>query len=245
MGAIPATVASDMGPTEARALTDRLRASAEETWDLVVEAYVGRAWAALGYRTWDAYCAGEFGSLRLRLPPEERAGVTASLREAGLSVRAIAAATGEGKSTIARALAGVPGGTPVKGIDGKTYPMRPTRHQEEMPLWNGLVHPLLECIPLMSDDVLPGLIESISRCGLIHPGWLAADGTLLDGRLRRMACETLGVPMEWHVYRGDDEAGLIWSHNVMRQHLTGDQMAFVELAVADAKAHEPTDDLQD
>lgn len=83
---------ADCTPEEARDLTDRIRTAVGVSWELIVRAYTGRAWAALGHSTWDAYTAAEFGSLRLRLPSEERQEIVASLREAGLSQRAIAAA---------------------------------------------------------------------------------------------------------------------------------------------------------
>jgi hypothetical protein len=87
----------------------------------------------LGYSTWDEYCTKEFGAAHLRLPREERPEVVASMREVGLSVRAISAATGLGIGTVARELADappVPNGTPepeITGLDGKVYaPSRPT-----------------------------------------------------------------------------------------------------------------------
>ena len=91
-------------------------------------AYIERAWAALGYDGWDDYCTREFGTSRLRLPREERSEVVASLRESGLSIRAIAAATGDHYSTVSRELSkgrvadatpADPG--PITGTDGKTY----------------------------------------------------------------------------------------------------------------------------
>jgi transposase-like protein len=107
---------------EARALTDRIKIAVEGTWQLIREAYTSRTWAVLGYDTWDAYCTAEFGNTRLRLPREERQEVVASLRDSGLSVRAIASATGVGRGTVERDLAGVPDGTPrIQGTDGKTY----------------------------------------------------------------------------------------------------------------------------
>lgn len=51
------------------------------------------------------YCTREFGTSRLRLPREDRAEVVASLRESGLSTRAIAAATGLSQPTVRRDLA--------------------------------------------------------------------------------------------------------------------------------------------
>lgn len=78
--------------------------------DVVREGRFARS--ALGYTSWDDYCTREFGTTRLRLPREERTEVVASLRESGLSLRAIAAATGDHYSTISRELAGVANATP-------------------------------------------------------------------------------------------------------------------------------------
>ena len=89
-------------------------------------AYIERAWAALGYDGWDDYCTREFGTSRLRLPREERSEVVASLRESGLSTRAIAAATGVSEGTVRNALKEgaqnyAPAPTAITGTDGKTY----------------------------------------------------------------------------------------------------------------------------
>ncbi|MEC3957531.1 hypothetical protein VMT65_31170 [Nocardia sp. CDC153] len=111
----------------ARELTDRIKTLVEELWELIGQAYVSRIWVALDYRSWDDYCAAEFDHARIRVPREERTEVVASLREFGMSTRAIAAATGLGRGTVQRELdvlnAGVPNGTPdsVVGFDGKNY----------------------------------------------------------------------------------------------------------------------------
>jgi hypothetical protein len=81
---------------DARALTDQIKTGVEAVWHLISRAYTERAWSALGYASWDDYCTREFGTSRLRLPREERAEVVSSLRESGLSIRAIASATGTG-----------------------------------------------------------------------------------------------------------------------------------------------------
>jgi soluble cytochrome b562 len=117
-------------PTEqdARALTDRIKVAVEGTWLLIQEAYTSRAWAALGYDTWDSYCAAEFGTARLRLPREERQEVVASLRESGMSLRAISSATGISPATAMRD-SRVSDETPavILGTDGSTYAAaRPT-----------------------------------------------------------------------------------------------------------------------
>lgn len=96
---------------QARSLTDRIKIGVEAVWELIIQAYTERAWSALGYQSWDDYCTREFGTARLRLPREERAEVVASLRESGLSIRAISAATGLGKGTVERELSPVPNGT--------------------------------------------------------------------------------------------------------------------------------------
>lgn len=119
-----ALVGTALDADQARRLTDSIKTAVAWTWDLVQEAYFGRAWEALGYLTWDAYCEAEFGTSRLRLPREERSEVVGSLRDAGLSLRAIAAGTGLSKDTVARELAAVANETPgtVTGTDGKVYP---------------------------------------------------------------------------------------------------------------------------
>jgi transcriptional regulator with XRE-family HTH domain len=99
-------------PEHARNLTDRIKVAVEGTWHLITEAYTSRAWAALGYSSWDDYCTREFGTSRLRLPREDRSEVVQSLRESGLSVRAIAAVTGDHYSTVSRELSGVANATP-------------------------------------------------------------------------------------------------------------------------------------
>jgi len=125
--------------SEARDLTDRIKVAVEGTWQLIKHAYLGRAWSALGYSSWDDYCTQEFGTSRLRLPREERQEVVSSLREIGMSVRAIAAATGHSKNTINDDVRQVSqSGTPdlepyrapeprVTGTDGKSYSPQPTR----------------------------------------------------------------------------------------------------------------------
>lgn len=97
----------------ARRRADRIRTAAEELWDTIAVAYQQRDWLALDYRSWDEYCQTEFGSLRIRIPREERAEVVSSLRDSGLSLRAIQAATGLSPDTSRRALAeGVRNRTP-------------------------------------------------------------------------------------------------------------------------------------
>lgn len=146
-----------MGSVEARALTDRIKTGVDVIWDLIIQAYTERAWDALGYLSWDDYCTREFGAGRLRLPREERAEVVSSLREQGLSIRAIASATGIDRNTVrsdlrsevgeihpsddgaaADALAEelIAAPAPIIGTDGKAYrstrPSSPPLSPEEL-----------------------------------------------------------------------------------------------------------------
>lgn len=101
------TVAAEaaLSRTDARALTDQIKVGVEAVWQLITRAYTERAWDVLGYSSWDDYCTREFGTSRLRLPREERTEVVSSLRDSGLSLRAIEAATGVSRPTIIKDLA--------------------------------------------------------------------------------------------------------------------------------------------
>jgi hypothetical protein len=50
----------------ARALTERIRSATRHVCLLLMEAHEGRAWSALGYRTWERYAKQEFGLSRSR-----------------------------------------------------------------------------------------------------------------------------------------------------------------------------------
>lgn len=142
-----AVVEGAVSAEQARTLTDRIKVSVEGVWHLITEAYTSRAWAALDYSSWDDYCTREFGASRLGLPREERAETVQSLRASGLSIPAIAAATGIGVGTVHRALTSAPfpngkpepddvpltqkqcealaaqePDAPIVGTDGKSYP---------------------------------------------------------------------------------------------------------------------------
>jgi hypothetical protein len=110
-------VEADMSKADALAITARIRALVGDCWSLIKQAYTRRAWAALGYESWDAYCLGELGEARLRIPREERPELVCSLRQAGMSIRAIGAATGLGYGTVRRELSGEPFGSPDEATD--------------------------------------------------------------------------------------------------------------------------------
>jgi len=61
-------MSNDFSAAEARAHTDRLKAllqDIEQIQDFFTEAYQRRAWAALGYDSWNAYVSEEFKNVRI------------------------------------------------------------------------------------------------------------------------------------------------------------------------------------
>jgi hypothetical protein len=94
-----------MNASDARAITDRMKTGVSVMSELIKEAYQGRVWDALGYSNWDEYVTREFGTGQLRIPKEERTEYVASLRDSGMSLRAIASATGISEPTVRRELA--------------------------------------------------------------------------------------------------------------------------------------------
>jgi len=88
---------------EARALTEKIKAAGDDRWDLIIEAYRGGAWEALGYPTWVTYCEREFPDAKDHRPRREwRPRIVDKLREAGMSFHDIAAAIGWEHSTLSR-----------------------------------------------------------------------------------------------------------------------------------------------
>lgn len=99
--------------SSARALTSRLVGALVVTHDLLAAAYTGRAWEALGYPTWAAYCEHELVLERsLRLPRDQRRDVVGALADAGMPKRAIAASLGVADQTVRADLGAVRTPTP-------------------------------------------------------------------------------------------------------------------------------------
>lgn len=104
-----------LSEAQARALTSTIQADLGSLAANLAAAYKGRAWEALGYASWSDYTAAEFTLDRWALPPgADRETVVHTLRDAGMSLREIEAATSLSKSTVGRMLTppAVPDGTP-------------------------------------------------------------------------------------------------------------------------------------
>jgi hypothetical protein len=60
------TLVVTLGSSDARRLTDELKAEVEAVWEKLLILYEGEAWRALGYKSWGAYFEAEFGQSRRR-----------------------------------------------------------------------------------------------------------------------------------------------------------------------------------
>lgn len=139
MSAMTTTNPEPLNEADARELTDQISEGLADVHSLIVQAWEGRVWEALSFESWDAWIDANFRGLQLRPPREQREEVVQSMREAGMSVRAISQATDLSYSTVRRASsAGEPNGSPehesnVVGLDGKSYkkPKRPVPTAED------------------------------------------------------------------------------------------------------------------
>jgi len=87
-------------------------------------------------------------------------------------------------------------------------------------------HPIANIFPMMSDEELSELAESIESNGLRVP-ILLHEGKILDGRNRYQACESSGVKPEYTEFEGDDPLSHVLDLNLHRRHLTSGQKAIV------------------
>jgi hypothetical protein len=95
--------------------------------------------------------------------------------------------------------------------------------------FTGEVHPLADVWPLLGDDDLQALAESIAENGLRDPIIIDNAGRLIDGRNRLAACRLAGVAPSYATLPGLDSeeavAAFIGDRNAERRHLTSGQQA--------------------
>lgn len=162
-------VGRDLTVGEAREFVEHVRTSVEDLKDWIVRAVKGRAWIALGYASWDAMCEAEFDGAVIRLPREDRREAVASLREAGLSTRAIGSALGVSPQTVVNdQLSNVGQSTTpetVTSLDGRQRPAIQTRRDPDP-------EPGSECDGLARDEKRPASEPGIWYSGPPdpHPG---------------------------------------------------------------------------
>lgn len=98
-------VTTDSTKEEARARVDRIKVSATNLLDDLIAAYRQRDWIALGYANWDELRKAEFDSVMI--PKARRAEEILTMRQAGMSTRAIASVADTSEATVRREIAKV------------------------------------------------------------------------------------------------------------------------------------------
>jgi hypothetical protein len=122
-----AVVTDDLTVLEAEQLTADIALSIEHVHALILRAYEGRAWIALGYATWSEYVDARFPVRSRTLPRQERMELVMELRERGLSTRAIAPVVGADQATVVRDIAATDASASVDNVvslDGRRRPAR-------------------------------------------------------------------------------------------------------------------------
>lgn len=159
---------------QARRIVARINGTAAELIELVEQAWTGRAWVALGYASWDELCKHEIEMPRL--DRERRRELVGSLRQIGMSTRAIGSATGVDHSTVSRDTAGganatpepapAPEPKPVTGTDGKRYPAPKPPSEDEQ----------------REQDLADGDRRARGRLIQLVTGWIQLVGLSTDSR---------------------------------------------------------------
>lgn len=100
------------------------------------------------------------------------------------------------------------------------------------------VHPAAELFPLLAVSELAALAEDITAHGLMHPIVRDADGRILDGRNRYLACQLVGVSPDYQRHEGEPWSYVI-STNLHRRHLTDGQRAMIGARIATRREGRP------
>lgn len=96
------------------------------------------------------------------------------------------------------------------------------------------VHPYAEKFPMLPENELADLADSISANGLRLPIVMTPNGLILDGRNRWRACALAGVEPLTEVYDGNDLAEYVIDANVTRRNMTTGQRAMATALVLEA-----------
>ena len=118
----------------AERLVQEIRVMDAELWEKMMDLYEGRAWIALGYSSWGELCDTEFKANNFRIPREDRREIVMSMRERGMSTRAIGKAIGVGYDTVQREINATDRNRSVEeitGLDGRTRRVGPSAATNE------------------------------------------------------------------------------------------------------------------
>ena len=99
----------------------------------------------------------------------------------------------------------------------------------------GAVHPVAGLFPLLGEEDLREMAAGIAEHGLLEPLVIDSEGTLIDGRNRKAACEIAGVEPTYETLNGTDPVAYIIEANIKRRHLSVGQRALLVAQAARAK----------
>lgn len=97
-------------------------------------------------------------------------------------------------------------------------------------------HPLASLMPPMGEKEYADFRDNIAQQGYDpEQPVVTYQGTLLDGRHRRRACQELGIDCPAKEYTGDDPLGFVLGRNLHRRHLDESQRALVAAKIANLR----------
>jgi len=90
-------------------------------------------------------------------------------------------------------------------------------------------HEYANIFPLLEGAEFDSLVEDIKANGLLDTIWLHADGRILDGRNRYLACKEAGVKPRYQTWKGSDDNLLqfVISRNIKRRNMSESQRALL------------------
>lgn len=179
----------------------------------------------------------------------------ASLRETegwarwvGAHRRDLARAMAAGHVTVAAAVETVIAATGCSRVCGHVPAQPPAAPRAEIPhvdppgatIGPYRVHPVLALFPWVDPETFDGIAEDILLWGLRHPIVLTHDkATIVDGRIRYLACEAVGVDVAYTTlpadYTEDQTAGYILAINGTRSHWNRSQLAAFSVLCAEMR----------
>jgi ParB-like nuclease domain len=112
------------------------------------------------------------------------------------------------------------------------------------------VHPVAELFPLLEGEEFDGLAADFEAHGLLQPIGLDPDKkTLVDGRNRFLACQSVGVKPVFKVLGSDYDEDMIMDYiasaNVHRRHLSIGQLGAIAVELRERFAVEAKKRQQD
>lgn len=99
------------------------------------------------------------------------------------------------------------------------------------------IHRAADLFPMIEGEEFAALCEDVAERGLRVPLWVTADGLLVDGRNRLLACYETGTDIRTEVVGGDLIAAVV-SANVRRRQLSAGQLAMISAHVRAMYAEE-------